>query len=95
MVSNILQGAAQIAVGHVVAHSIIKAMSPSEKEHYEREVAARPSNDYGSCSIQHQGFQKCLEQDGNDIGRCQWAWDMFYNCQNQTQGQQQQQSSSW
>jgi len=35
----------------------------------------------GPCSVQYKGFMRCLENNEEDAEKCDWAFDMFKECQ--------------
>ncbi|CUG61487.1 Hypothetical protein, putative [Bodo saltans] len=40
----------------------------------------------GACGSQIKSYAKCMEVNGNNSQQCNWAWDMFQQCQQDTQG---------
>eukprot|EP01089_Gocevia_fonbrunei_P012418 TRINITY_DN2937_c0_g1_i2.p1 TRINITY_DN2937_c0_g1~~TRINITY_DN2937_c0_g1_i2.p1 ORF type:complete len:169 (+),score=52.60 TRINITY_DN2937_c0_g1_i2:43-507(+) len=81
---NVAEIGAGIAVGHVAAHALENIFfggksghqaSPEEIKEVESKVKSGP------CGIQYESFNKCLSKNDDDIAQCDWAFDMFKECQ--------------
>eukprot|EP01104_Vermistella_antarctica_P005073 TRINITY_DN15493_c0_g1_i3.p2 TRINITY_DN15493_c0_g1~~TRINITY_DN15493_c0_g1_i3.p2 ORF type:complete len:108 (-),score=39.05 TRINITY_DN15493_c0_g1_i3:223-546(-) len=89
MMGNIMSMAAGSAIGHVVGRTVMNGMEGSGDDSNAAAAVAAPgaegqqyaAESEGACSIQLQSFNKCLEANNNNIQQCQWAFDMFKDCQ--------------
>jgi len=86
-----LRGVAQlgagIAVGHVMAHALENIFfggkhkpgepAPTEEEIQELEQKVKK----GPCAVQYRSFNTCLQHNEDDVSNCEWAFDMFKECQ--------------
>jgi len=75
---NIMSSAVGSMAGVMGAHAIMGAFKGND--HQETPAPAQPAAAAGPCAIQYQGFLKCLENNGNNVGSCQWAMDLFNQC---------------
>jgi len=72
---------AGIAVGHVAGRALEnvffggKHASPEQIQKAEEQVRDGP------CSRQYDGFLKCLKKNDDDATECDWAYDLFKECQ--------------
>lgn len=84
LMGNIVSSAIGSMIGVTAAETIMGAFK-GDKESQEK--LGIVDAEKGPCSIQFQSFQKCVENNGNNVSACQWAFDMFNACKNQN-GQQ-------
>ena len=86
LMTQILANAASTAGGVVAAHAIMGALgmkgSPVNDQGQMTPQAQQAMEQaaQGPCSVQFEAFTKCAEN-AADVGSCQWAVDMFKDCQ--------------
>eukprot|EP01088_Endostelium_zonatum_P006158 TRINITY_DN18265_c0_g1_i1.p1 TRINITY_DN18265_c0_g1~~TRINITY_DN18265_c0_g1_i1.p1 ORF type:complete len:176 (+),score=57.52 TRINITY_DN18265_c0_g1_i1:62-529(+) len=79
---GVAQLGAGIAVGHVAGRALENIFfgprhhaTPEEIKEVEKKVKEGP------CSFQYESFNRCIEHNENDVAQCDWAFDMFKECQ--------------
>jgi hypothetical protein len=82
---SFLGGVAQMAAGYAVGHVASRAIenvifggreaTPAQIQKAEEEVQ------HGPCARPYDGFLKCLKKNEDDATECDWAYDMFKECQ--------------
>eukprot|EP01117_Protostelium_nocturnum_P008188 TRINITY_DN291_c0_g1_i6.p1 TRINITY_DN291_c0_g1~~TRINITY_DN291_c0_g1_i6.p1 ORF type:complete len:159 (+),score=57.89 TRINITY_DN291_c0_g1_i6:180-656(+) len=87
LLTGIMANAASTAIGYTAAHSAMSALgigmyggnkeAPTDAATVSQ-TTSRLEN--GPCGIQYQSFLKCLEANNSNISSCQWAQDMFTQC---------------
>lgn len=90
LMTQIMANAASTAGGVVAAHAIMNALGmkghPVENGQMTPEATqAFQTAASGPCSVQFEAFSKCAEN-AQDVGNCQWAVDMFKDCQTKANG---------
>jgi len=84
---NVAELGAGIAVGHVAAHALENVLFGGKGGHSAEELKeAEDKVLTGPCSVQYESFTKCLNMNEDDVSQCEWAFDMFKECQ--VQGKQ-------
>jgi hypothetical protein len=73
---SVMSTALGVGIGHAVSHTLIGAMSGSEKQ---AAVAEAKSDVPESCKFQLQTFDKCLEK-SEDPSQCQWIYEDLQSC---------------
>ena len=76
--SNVMSTALGVGIGSAVSHTLISAMSGSDKEKAVTEVK---SNVPQSCNYQLEAFNKCLDK-SSDPSQCQWIYEDLQSCKN-------------
>eukprot|EP00190_Bangiopsis_sp_CCMP1999_P005355 CAMPEP_0198729430 /NCGR_PEP_ID=MMETSP1475-20131203/18140_1 /TAXON_ID= ORGANISM="Unidentified sp., Strain CCMP1999" /NCGR_SAMPLE_ID=MMETSP1475 /ASSEMBLY_ACC=CAM_ASM_001111 /LENGTH=188 /DNA_ID=CAMNT_0044492073 /DNA_START=119 /DNA_END=685 /DNA_ORIENTATION=- len=54
---------------------------------------AAPTGETSACGFELLDFRKCLEQNNNNLGACQWNYDVLLQCQGQLEGREPEQMS--
>eukprot|EP01089_Gocevia_fonbrunei_P018016 TRINITY_DN600_c0_g1_i2.p1 TRINITY_DN600_c0_g1~~TRINITY_DN600_c0_g1_i2.p1 ORF type:complete len:163 (-),score=51.78 TRINITY_DN600_c0_g1_i2:59-547(-) len=80
---NVATIGAGVAVGHVAGRALENLFfggtshqaSPEEMEQIETKVKSGP------CGIQYEGFNRCINRNEEDVAKCEWAFDIFKDCQ--------------
>ena len=76
--SNVMSTALGVGIGSAVSHTLISAMSGSDKE---KAVTEAKSNVPEGCNYQLEMFNKCLDK-SSDSAQCQWIYDDLQSCKN-------------
>jgi len=86
LMGMIAANVAGAAAGHVIGRGIADTIfggregSAPVEAASSVETSSTISNNNNPCFSNYQMLQKCLNDNGNDIATCQWAYDMFKEC---------------
>eukprot|EP01087_Luapelamoeba_hula_P012159 TRINITY_DN337_c0_g1_i1.p1 TRINITY_DN337_c0_g1~~TRINITY_DN337_c0_g1_i1.p1 ORF type:complete len:189 (-),score=20.26 TRINITY_DN337_c0_g1_i1:98-619(-) len=78
---NVAELGAGIAVGHVAGRALENVFFGGRHAAPEEVKAAETEAKSGPCAGQYRGFLRCLEKNDDSIEECDWAYDMFKECQ--------------
>eukprot|EP00331_Platyophrya_macrostoma_P026560 CAMPEP_0176439996 /NCGR_PEP_ID=MMETSP0127-20121128/20296_1 /TAXON_ID=938130 /ORGANISM="Platyophrya macrostoma, Strain WH" /LENGTH=173 /DNA_ID=CAMNT_0017824413 /DNA_START=50 /DNA_END=568 /DNA_ORIENTATION=- len=79
---------ASVATGSVIGHGISNMLFSKDSPPTEPAQAQAVAQQYGegACGSQIKSYAKCMEVNGQNAQACNWAWDMFMQCQDQKGG---------
>ena len=74
---------ASVAMGSVVGHGISNMLFSRDHPPTEPAQAQQVAQQYGegACGTQIKSYSKCMEFNNDNGQQCQWAWEMFMQCQ--------------
>ncbi|ELR23890.1 CHCH domain containing protein [Acanthamoeba castellanii str. Neff] len=78
---GVAQMAAGYAVGHVASRAIENVIFGGHNATPEQIQKAEEQVQQGPCARPYDGFLKCLKKNEDDATECDWAYDMFKECQ--------------
>ncbi len=68
-------------MGHAVTGLFSGGSKAPAQEVQEMQSGTQSEFQQSSCDVEGKAFIKCMEESGNDIGRCQYYMDMMKMCQ--------------
>lgn len=74
---------ASVAAGSVMGHGISNMLFSKDHPPTEPAQAQAVAQQFGegACGAQIKSYAKCMEVNSNNAETCNWAWDMFTQCQ--------------
>ena len=67
------------AVGHAVTGMFSSGSSNVDQQQQQYQEPQQPIQQ-NKCEVDSKAFMACLEKSGNDIGACQYYFDMYQQC---------------
>lgn len=76
---------ASVAAGSVIGHGVSNMLFSKDTPPTEPAQAQAVAQQHGEgvCGPQIKSYAKCMEANSQNAQSCNWAWDMFMQCQDQ------------
>lgn len=68
-------------MGHVAGRALENVFFGGRNASPEQIQKAEEEVQQGPCSRQYDGFVRCLKKNDDDASECDWAYDIFKECQ--------------
>lgn len=83
MLSNILQTAAGVAVGHTVGRMVTGLFEGNNSSEPAAAATTNTSQAEPICQVDTKRFLDCMQKNYDDVSACQTYLDMLKQCQRQ------------